>query len=75
MAKITSRANLIVGTELIINEVARTFEYVATGNMIAKDGATIQALYSKFVDLWATATFTVSNELNRCFVWSVSNRC
>jgi hypothetical protein len=57
MAKITSRANLIVGTELIINEVARTFEYVATGNMIAKDGATIQALYSKFVDLWATATY------------------
>jgi len=57
MAKITSRASLNVGTELIIDEPNRTFAYVATGNMIAKDGATIQALYSKFVDLWATATY------------------
>jgi hypothetical protein len=57
MAKITSRASLNVGTELIIDEPNRTFAYVATGNMVAKDGATIQALYSKFVDLWATATY------------------
>jgi hypothetical protein len=57
MAKITTRSGLNVGTELIINEPNRTFAYVATGNMVAKDGATIQALYSKFVDLWSTATY------------------
>jgi hypothetical protein len=57
MAKITSRTGLNVGTEIIIDEVGRTFQYVATGNMVAKDGATIQALYSKFVDLWATSTY------------------
>lgn len=57
MAKITSKALLNVGTELIINEPARTFTLVATGNLVAKDGVTIQALYSKFSDLWATATF------------------
>jgi hypothetical protein len=57
MAKLTARSELNVGTELIIDEAARTFEFVATGNMVAKDGATIQALYSKFVDLWATVTY------------------
>ena len=57
MAKITDRSSLNVGTEIIIDEVGRTFQYVATGNMVAKDGATVQALYSKFVDLWATATY------------------
>lgn len=57
MAKITSKTLLNVGTELIINEPARTFTLVATGNLVAKDGVTIQALYSKLSDLWATATF------------------
>tara|TARA_R110000787_G_scaffold169479_1_gene282162 strand:+ start:143 stop:1489 length:1347 start_codon:yes stop_codon:yes gene_type:complete len=57
MAKITSRADLNVGVELIINEPNRTFALVATGNVIAKDGIAVQALYSKFVDLWATATY------------------
>ena len=57
MAKITSRADLNVGTELVIDEVARTIKLVATGNLTAKDGATYQSIYSKFVDLWATATY------------------
>jgi hypothetical protein len=57
MAKITSKALLNVGTELIINEPARTFTLVAAGNLVAKDGVTIQALYSKFSDLWATSTY------------------
>lgn len=57
MAKITSKSLLNVGTELTINEPARTFTLVAAGNLVAKDGVTIQALYSKFSDLWATATF------------------
>lgn len=54
MAKITSKALLVEGTELTINEVAKTFTLNVAGNLVAKDGVTIQALYSKFVDLWAT---------------------
>lgn len=57
MAKITSRALLNVGTELTIDESARTFTLNVAGNLVAKDGVTIQALYSKFSDLWATATY------------------
>jgi len=30
---------------------------VATGGLVAKDGVTIQAIYSKFVDLWATSDY------------------
>lgn len=57
MAKITSRGQLNVGTELIIDEPARTIQLVAAGNLVAKDGVTLQAVYSKLVDLWATATY------------------
>jgi len=57
MAKITSKTLLNVGTELVINEVSREFELIATGNLVAKDGVTIQALYSKLVDLWTTAPY------------------
>lgn len=57
MPKIVARAQINVGTELTINEPARTFTLVAAGNLVAKDGVTLQALYSKFSDLWATATY------------------
>ena len=57
MAKITSKAQINVGTELTINEPARTFTLNVAGNLVAKDGVTLQALYSKLVDLWATATY------------------
>lgn len=57
MAKITSKAQLNVGTELTINEPARTITLNAAGNLVAKDGVTWQALYSKLVDLWTTATY------------------
>ena len=57
MAKITSRASLSVGTELTINETARTFTLNEAGNLVAKDGVTLQALYSKFADLWTTTTY------------------
>lgn len=57
MAKITSRAQLNVGTELTVDESARTFTLNVAGNLVAKDGVTLQALYSKFVDLWATASY------------------
>lgn len=57
MAKITSRASLNVGTELTIDETGRTFTLNVAGNLVAKDGVTIQALYSKFSDLWATSPY------------------
>lgn len=57
MPKITSRTQLNVGTELTVDETARTFTLNAAGNLVAKDGVTIQALYSKFVDLWNTAPY------------------
>jgi hypothetical protein len=57
MAKITSRAQLVVGTELTINEAAKTFTLNVAGNLVASDGVTLQALYSKFVELWNTVTY------------------
>ena len=57
MAKITSRTQLNVGTELLVDEPNRTIRLVAAGNLIAKDGASWQALYSKFVDLWTLAAY------------------
>ena len=57
MAKITSKASLNVGTELVIDEPNKTIQLVAAGNLVAKDGVTLQALYSKLVDLWATASY------------------
>lgn len=57
MPKITSKAQLNVGTEIVINEPARTIQLVQAGNLVFKDGVTLQAVYSKLVDLWATATY------------------
>jgi hypothetical protein len=57
MAKITTPTSLIVGTEIVIDEPLRTIRLVATGNLVAKDGATLQAVYSKLVQLWATSTY------------------
>jgi hypothetical protein len=57
MAKITSRSGLVVGTELTIDETAKTFTLNVAGNLVAKDGVTLQALYSKFVELWATTNY------------------
>lgn len=57
MAKITSKAQLVVGTELVIDEGAKTIQLLEAGNLVFKDGVTLQAVYSKLVDLWATATY------------------
>lgn len=57
MAKITTRAGLNVGTELTVDETARTFTLNVAGGLVAKDGVTLQALYSKFVELWATSSY------------------
>jgi hypothetical protein len=57
MPKITTRAGLNVGTELTIDETAKTFTLNVAGGLVAKDGVTLQAVYSKFVELWATASY------------------
>jgi hypothetical protein len=63
MAKLTSRTQLIVGTNLTIDETLKTFTLTAsasgetTNGLIAKDGVSLQALYGKFVDLWATVGY------------------
>jgi hypothetical protein len=57
MAKITSKTGLVVGSNLIIDEPNKTIQFLAAGGLVFKDGVTWQALYSKLVDLWATATY------------------
>ena len=57
MAKITSRTLIDVGVELTIDETLKTFTLNVAGQLVAKDGVTLQALYSKFVELWATSTY------------------
>jgi hypothetical protein len=57
MAKVTSKADLVVGTNLTIDEPGRIITLNAGGNLVAKDGVTLQALYSKLVDLWATSSY------------------
>lgn len=57
MAKITDPDQLNVGTELVLDTSAKTISLVAAGNLVAKDGVTIQALYSKLIELWTTSTY------------------
>ena len=63
MAKLDNRSQLVVGANLTVNEAAKTFALIAssdgstTNGLIAKDGVSIGALYSKFVDLWTNATY------------------
>ena len=57
MAKIVDPDLLAVGTELVLDTTAKTISLIATGNLVAKDGVTLQALYSKLILLWETATY------------------
>lgn len=59
MAKIIDGDDLNVGTEITLSPTTTppTFTLVAAGNLVAKDGVTLQALYSKFIKLWETATY------------------
>lgn len=57
MAKIIDGDDLNVGTEITIDTVAKTFTLNTAGNLVAKDGVTLQALYSKFIKLWETASY------------------
>jgi hypothetical protein len=57
MAKLTDPDSLVVDTEITIDVSAKTFTLNVAGNLVAKDGVTIQALYSKFVELWTSVTY------------------
>lgn len=57
MAKITDPDLLIVGTELTVDTTAKTFTLTQAGNLVYKDGVTLQALYSKFIKLWETSAY------------------
>ena len=57
MAKIVDPDDLNVGTEITLDTVAKTFTLIAAGSLVAKDGVTVQAVYSKLVDLWTTAAY------------------
>lgn len=57
MAKIIDGDDLNVGTEITIDTSAKTFTLLEAGNLVFKDGVTLQALYSKFIKLWETATY------------------
>ena len=57
MALINDPDLLIVGTELTVNTATKKFKLNAAGNLVAKDGVTGQALYSKFIELWETAAY------------------
>ena len=63
MAKIIDGDDLIVGTNITIDTTAKTFTLIAsadgstTNGLIAKDGVTLQALYSKFIKLWETDAY------------------
>lgn len=57
MAKIVDPDSLNIGTELVLDTSAKTISLVATGNLVAKDGVTLQALYSKLILLWETSTY------------------
>lgn len=54
---ITDFDQLVVGTEITVDTAAKTFTLNVAGNLIAKDGVTGIALYSKFVDLWTLSTY------------------
>ena len=52
MAKLISPASLNVGTEITVTQASLTFTLNVAGSLVAKDGVTMQALYSKFEKLW-----------------------
>lgn len=60
---ITDPDSLLIGTNITLNTAARTFDFIAsidglsTNGLIAKDGVDMNALWSFFVDKWATATY------------------
>lgn len=56
MPKIIDPDLLVVGTELTLDTAAKTFTLNVAGNL-SNDGVSLQALYSKFKELWLTAAY------------------
>ena len=56
MPKIIDPDLLVVGTELTLDTTAKTFTLNVAGNL-SNDGVSLQALYSKFKELWLTPTY------------------
>lgn len=47
-----------VGTEMmVLDTTAKTIKLQATGALIAKDGVSLQCVYSKLIELWTTSTY------------------
>jgi len=57
MAKITDPDQLNIGTEMSLNTGTREISLNVAGNLVAKDGVTLQALYSKLEELWTSDTY------------------
>lgn len=53
----SSSGNLGVDGNLWLDTTAKTFSLAAFGSLVLKDGVAMQALYSKFVELWTTAAY------------------
>jgi hypothetical protein len=57
MTKLINKSSLNIGTELTVDVGTRTITLNVAGNLVAKDGVTWQALYSKLIQLWESATY------------------
>lgn len=57
MPKIVDPDLLILGTNLAINTTAKTVTLNVGGSLVAKDGVTLQAVYSKLVELWTQSAY------------------
>lgn len=57
MAIVSDPDVLVVDTDISFDFPNKTFTLTAGTNIVAKDGVDMNALWSKFVDLWSTATY------------------
>jgi len=57
MAKIVDPDDLVVSTNIFIDTGAKTVGLTAAGSLVAKDGVSKQAVYSKLVELWTTTAY------------------
>lgn len=55
MAKIVSKSSLVENTNIVIDQSARTIEFLEAGGLVFKDGVNWQSFYSFIIDQWATA--------------------
>lgn len=57
MALITDPDLLVVNTEITVNTGTKQITLNVAGNLVAKDGVTMQAMYSKLIELWDDAAY------------------